>query len=195
MKNKTTVFLIAAVSAFPLVAASFAYYFWQPEKRMNYGELIAPTRLPSAALPALDGGSFDLASLKGQWILLQVDGGACDEGCRGRLYTMRQVRLAQGRDMSRLERVWLISDTERPAANLLADYAGTRVVLAAGSPLLSALPTSPPNVSPLAGPQAGHLYVIDPLGNLMMRYADNPDPSRIIKDLARLLRPARIGAG
>lgn len=185
MKNKTTLFLIAAVSAFPLVAACFAYYFWQPEKRMNHGELIAPTRLPSAALPTLEGGSFDLASLKGQWILLQVDGGACDELCRSRLYTLRQVRLAQGKDMDRLARVWLISDTQRPPANLLADYEGTRVVLAAGSPLLAALPTTSP----------GHLYVIDPMGNLMMRYGENPNPSGIIKDLGRLLRPARIGAG
>ncbi len=187
MKGKTTIFLIAAVSAFPLLAACFAYYFWQPEKRMNHGELLAPAPLPSAALPTLEGGSFDLASLKGQWILLQVDGGACDEPCRGRLYTLRQVRLAQGKDMGRLERVWLISDTQRPPANLVADYEGTRVVLAAGSPLLAALPIS--------GEHAGHLFVIDPMGNLMMRYGEKPDPGGIIKDLGRLLRPARIGAG
>jgi len=185
LKGKTTILLIAAVSAFPLLAACIAYYYWQPEKRMNHGELLAPTRLPNAALPTLEGGSFELASLKGQWILLQVDGGVCDERCRGRLYTMRQVRLAQGKDMTRLERVWLISDTQRPAGSVLTDYAGTRVVLAAGSPLLAALPASSP----------GHLYVIDPMGNLMMRYGENPDPSRIIKDLGRLLRPARIGAG
>jgi hypothetical protein len=100
---------------------------------------------------------------------------------------MRQIRLAQGKDMVRLERVWLISDDSRPPPDLLAEYEGILVVRAAGSEVLAALPAP--------ADRAAHLYVVDPQGNLMMRFPEKPDPTRMIKDLQRLLRPSRIGAG
>lgn len=187
MKARTTLILIALVAAFPPVAAYVAYYVWQPEKRMNHGDLIAPTQLPAGPLKTLEGAAFDFAAMKGKWILLHADAGACDERCRSKLYSMRQVRTAQGKDMVRVERVWLLSDDVPPVPGLLAEYEGTLVVRAAGSPLLAALPAP--------RDRAAHLYVVDPMGNLMMRFPENPDPGGIIKDLGRLLRPGRIGAG
>lgn len=187
MKPRTTLILIALVAAFPLVGAYVAYYVWQPEKRMNHGDLITPSPLPAGTLQTLQGDAFDFAALKGKWILLHADAGACDERCRSKLYAMRQVRLAQGKDMVRIERVWLLSDETLPAPGLLAEYEGTLVVRAAGTPLLAGLPAP--------RERAAHLYVIDPMGNLMMRFPENPDPRGVIKDLGRLLRPGRIGAG
>ena len=118
---------------------------------------------------------------------LQVDAGNCEARCREKLYAMRQIRLAQGKDMVRLERLWLLSDDSRPAPDLLAEYEGTLVVRAAGSEALAALPAPADSTA--------HLYVVDPRGNLMMRFPEKPDPTRMIKDLQRLLRPSRIGAG
>jgi hypothetical protein len=187
VKARTTLILIAFVAAFPLVAAYVAYYLWQPEKRMNHGDLITPTPLPAGPLKTLDGTAFDLAAMKGKWLLLQAAAGACDERCRNRLYTMRQVRIAQGKDMARVERVWLLTDEAPPASGLLVEYEGTLVVRAAGSPLLAALPAP--------RDRSAHLYVVDPMGNLMMRFPEDPSPQGIIKDLGRLLRPGRIGAG
>lgn len=187
MKPRTTLILIGLVAAFPLVAAYVAYYLWQPEKRMNHGDLIAPTPLPAGLLKTLDGGAFDLAALQGKWILLHADSGACDERCRSKLYAMRQVRTAQGKDMVRVVRVWLLSDDIPPAPGLPAEYEGTLVVRAAGSPLLAALPAP--------RDRAAHLYVIDPMGKLMMRFPENPEPRGMIRDMERLLRPGRIGAG
>jgi class 3 adenylate cyclase len=89
--------------------------------------------------------------------------------------------------MVRLERAWLLSDDLRPAPNLLAEHEGTLVIRAAGSEVLAAFP------APVD--RAAHLYVVDPQGNLMMRFPEKPDPTRMIKDLQRLLRPSRIGAG
>ena len=153
MKARTTLLLIAAVCALPAIAAFVGYYVWQPTRRMNHGELLAPAPMRSAALATAEGGVFDLAAMSGKWILLQVDTGACGEPCRLKLYTMRQVRIAQGKDMGRIERVWLLSDTAQPAPGLLSEYEGTRVVRAAGSPLLAALPAP--------RDRAAHLYVID----------------------------------
>lgn len=186
-KQRLVLLAIALVTALPTLAALLAYYVWQPTRLMNHGELLSPTPLPVEPLPDLAGGEFHLDRLKGKWILLQADSGACDARCRGKLYAMRQVRLAQGKDMGYLERVWLVTDDARPARDLFAEYEGTRIVRAAGSALLAALPA----------PQdkGAHLYVVDPMGNLMMRFPENPDPLRVIKDLQRLLRPSRIGAG
>jgi hypothetical protein len=187
MKARTTLILIALVAAFPPVAAFVAYYFLQPEKRMNHGDLVAPIPLPAGQLQTLEGGAFDFAMLKGKWILLHADSGACGERCRAKLYAMRQVRTAQGKDMLRVERVWLLTDEVPPAPALLAEYEGTLVVRAAGSPLLAVLPAP--------GDRAAHLYVVDPMGRLMLRFPEKPDPRGMIRDMERLLRPGRIGAG
>lgn len=187
MKARTTLMLIALVAAFPPVAAFVAYYYWQPAKRMNHGDLIEPIPLPAGPMKTAQGGAFDFAAMKGKWVLLHADSGACGERCRAKLYAMRQVRTAQGKDMLRVERVWLLTDDEPPAPALLAEYAGMHVLRAAGSPQLAVLPAPRDRMA--------HLYVVDPMGRLMLRFPENPDPRGMIRDMERLLRPGRIGAG
>lgn len=186
-KQKLIVLAVALVSVFPLVAALFFYYVSPPAGRMNHGDLLQPADLTGKPLRLLGGEAFRFEQLRGKWLLLQIDSGECDARCREKLYAMRQIRLAQGKDMARLERVWLLSDDRSPPPDLLKAYEGTLVVHAAGSELLAAFP-APTD-------RAAHLYVADPRGYLMMRFPEKPDPTRMIKDLQRLLRPARIGAG
>lgn len=186
-KQKLVVLGVGLVSAFPILAALFFYYVLPPESRMNHGDLLQPAPLPASPLSLHGGGEFRFAQLRGKWLLVQIDSGKCEARCREKLYAMRQVRLAQGKDMVRLERLWLLSDESPPAPELLAEYEGTLVVRAAGAGALDAFP------APLD--RTAHLYVADPQGNLMMRFPERPDPTRMIKDLQRLLRPSRIGAG
>lgn len=186
-KQKLVVLGVGLVSLFPIAAALFFYYVAPPEGRMNHGDLLQPTPLSAKPLAMLDGREFRFEQLKGKWVLLHVDSGACTARCREKLYAMRQVRLAQGKDMVRLERVWLLSDGTTPSPDLLAEHAGMLAVRAAGSETLAQFPAP--------AEAAAHVYVADPHGNLMMRFPENPDPTRVIKDLQRLLRPSRIGAG
>jgi cytochrome oxidase Cu insertion factor (SCO1/SenC/PrrC family) len=186
-KQKLIVLGVGLVSVFPIVAALFFYYVAPPEGRMNHGDLLQPAPLSAKPLTLLSGGEFRFEQMKGKWLLLQIDSGNCEARCREKLYAMRQIRLAQGKDMVRLERVWLLSDDSRPAPDLMVEYEGTLVVRAAGSEALAAF-SAPAD-------RAAHLYVVDPQGNLMMRFPEKPDPTRMIKDLQRLLRPSRIGAG
>src|SRR6266849_786255 len=132
---------ILAICAAPTVAAWLAYFVWPPQSRTNYGELIETHPLPNLELRRLDGGLFRLSQLRGKWLMLQIDSGVCSENCRKNLVNMRQVRLAQGKDAERIDRVWLLTDAVVPdAAVLLDDYAGMHVVRALESPLLAVFP-------------------------------------------------------
>ena len=176
---------IAALCLAPFVAALVAYYWWQPQGAMNYGELIPVRPLSDPPLRHLDQRAFKLSELKGKWVLLQLDEADCKAACQTKLYNMRQVRLAQGREMERVERVWLILDDAPLETMLMREYDGTRMLRAAGSPLIAAFPPS--------ASARDHIYLIDPLGNLMLRFPRDADPRRMHKDLLRLLKVSRIG--
>jgi hypothetical protein len=169
---------IATVALLPLVGSYLLYWFWKPSAFVNYGDLLA------VPLPELQAGSA-LPQLKGKWAFLMVDSGTCDAWCQRKLYIMRQVRLTQGKNMERVERAWLLDDSVTPAPALISEYAGTYLLQAQGSTLLAKLPVS--------GLLRDHIYIVDPLGNLVLRYPRDADPSRIKKDLSRLLRASRIG--
>jgi len=184
-RGRITLLLIFAVAVAPFVLAWIAYLFWEPDRYINHGDLIEPRPLPAAALTLLDGGPFRLDTHRGKWVLIHVDSGVCGEPCRKQLYYMRQVRLAQGRDRDRIERVWLISDDQRPSAEIAPLFEGVDLVRASGSALIAALPAE--------RDPSDHVYLVDPLGNLMLRFPRDPDPKRMLKDLKRLLKLSRVG--
>ena len=184
-RSNRTLWLVAAVCVAPFVASFAAYYFYQPEGRLNYGELMADRQLPVTALKLVDGTAFSLAQLRGKWLFVTADDAACDAYCEKKLWQIRQVRKTQGKYPERIERVWLVTGGGRPAARLHAEYEGTWMVDAAGASLLRALPYS--------GALADHIYLVDPLGNLVLRYPRDADPGRMKKDLERLLKVSRIG--
>ena len=142
-------------------------------------------QLPDTELQGLDGKPFRLSQLRGKWLMLQVDSSGCAEGCRKKLLYMRQARLAQGEDAERIERVWILSDTAFPDPVLLREYPDMHVARAAGrSPFVG---------FPSASSPTDYIYIVDPLGNLMLRFSGDPDARRMVRDLARLLRASRIG--
>jgi len=183
-RGRRIAFAILALCAAPTVAAWLAYFVWQPQSRLNYGELIEARAISDPELRRLDGSPFRLSQLRGRWVLLQIDSGACAEGCGRKLLYMRQARLAQGRDAERIERMWLLADGSPPDAALLRDHEGLHIARAPG-PLLAEFPAAR---SPYY-----HIYLLDPLGNLILRFPSDPDAQRMVKDLARLLRASRVG--
>ncbi len=184
-RGRLNLLLLGALCAAPVIASYVMYYFAPPARHMNYGELLETRPLPDTKLELADGGEFQLSRLKGKWVLLVVDSGDCDEFCGRKLYHLRQLRLTQGRDMDRIERVWLLSDDAVVRAAATSDLTGTWLIRAAGSALLRELPA--------ARTPADHIYILDPLGNLVLRYPRDADPHRIIKDISRLLKTSRIG--
>jgi hypothetical protein len=178
--------LVLLICAAPVVASYFTYYVVRPEGRRNYGALIDPQRpLPDLAATTLDGRSVNLRTLKDQWLLISIAGGACDAACANHLYFQRQLREGLGKNKDRMDRVWLVDDaTPVPEALLpaLRDATVLRVPRAALAQWLA----------PQPGQQLeDHLYVVDPMGNWMMRFAPGVDLAtapKIKKDLEHLMR-------
>lgn len=182
-------FLIIAVCASPLIASYFTYYVIKPQSRTNYGSLLDPRQFPLPQLEGkdLEGKPQELADFKGKWIMLQIDRAACATACQKKLYDMRQLRTAQGKERERIERVWLITDQASPEAKLQEGIAGTRLLRVNQAILEKWLPVE-------AGTTIyDHIYLIDPLGNLMMRYPKDADPNKIKKDISKLLKASAIG--
>ncbi len=177
--------MLALVCVAPIVASYLAYYVWRPDSFRNYGELIAPIAMPG--LGQGDTASPDPAftQIRGHWSFVMVASGACDQPCRDKLWQMRQLRLTQGKDADRVVRTWIVDDHVTPNAGLLREYEGTMVLMDGAQALLSRLPAT--------GSARDHLYLVDPLGNLMMRFPKDADPNLIKKDLTKLLSVSRIG--
>jgi hypothetical protein len=193
----------------PLGLAFYLYYghsTWHPGGRVNAGELIEPVRsLPAVALPLLGSGNTDANFLKGKWTFLYVAHGPCAAECRTRLYDTRQVRLALDRDMGRVQRVF-IADADCCDAQFLHEQHPDLITVrpsAAAAPLLALLPgiddmtmtTGNRSNAPSArsAPGAPRVYLIDPLGNLMMSYAAGIKAKGMLEDMKRLLRLSSIG--
>jgi cytochrome oxidase Cu insertion factor (SCO1/SenC/PrrC family) len=174
------------ICASPVIASYFTYYVIRPEGRRNYGELIEPQKdMPQAAGKNLQGETVPLASLKGQWLLVNVSSGACAERCQQNLYFQRQLREILGRDKDRLDRVWLITD-DAPVADTLLPALNMAHVLRLDAQVVQSW------IIPAKDQQLqDHLYVIDPMGNFMMRFPANmdvPSASKVKRDLERLLK-------
>jgi hypothetical protein len=178
--------LVLAVCAAPVVASYLSYNLLRPDGRSNYGSLILPPHaMPSEAalrLTGVDGQVLKPAALKGQWLLVVVAGGACDAGCEQQLYWQRQLRETLGKDKDRLDRVWLIPDQAPVRAAILPGLQQAWVLRVPPSDLAGWLQPEPGQAID------AHLYLVDPRGDWMMRFPADADPTRIKKDLARLMK-------
>lgn len=191
-QGRWKLFAVIAICAAPMLASYLTYYVIKPQGRTNYGTLLDPRAYPMPAISALgattlDGKPAALDAYKGKWIMLQVDGGDCQAACRKKLYEMRQLRLTQGKEMDRIERVWLITDAQPLETTLMREYDGTRLLRIKPQALKTWLPAEADTTA------ENHIYMIDPLGNLMMRFPKDGDPNKIKKDIAKLLKASSIG--
>lgn len=191
-------YLLLAVCVAPVIASYLLYFVFPPSGRTNYGDLIEPqrpvppmatelVRRPGEGDPAAGEPVGGLDAFRGQWILVAIDSGACELECAKKLYFMRQTHASLGKERDRVVRVLLVTD-DRPLPGKVLEAHPDLTVLRADPGELARL-------FPVAADTrlADHLYVIDPLQNLMMRFPRDPDPARTRKDLQKLLRASRIG--
>lgn len=183
--------LVALLFLGSLGIAFFMYYGldWAPGAEAAHGRLIHPAQpLESFEGTRLEGGQFGLADLKGRWNMVFVHTGDCGPACQETLYRLRQVRLTFGRDMPRLNRVLLLGAS--------TDARGVREVLE-GHPDLDTVRVDSRFIGGLegaaGGPVENGVLLVDPLGNLMMRYSADFELKGLQGDLKRLLKYSHIG--
>ena len=186
-RGRLKMLLVLAVCAAPVVASYLTYYVIKPQGRTNYSALILPTRaLPDLPLRQVGGGEVKAASLRGQWLLVAVGPSSCDAVCEKRLLMQRQLREMLGRDRDRLDKVWLVTDAATPSDALLAATQRSAVPVTTLHVTREALGQW---LAPETGQQLeDHLYLVDPMGEWMMRMPANADPSRVKRDLERVMR-------
>lgn len=188
--------VILGIFALPVILASLWHAnsdSWRPSDTSNYGELIIPVKTFTAfTMPALDGTAVTDDFLRGRWTLVFIGAAECDEVCRTSLYNMRQIRLALNEKMDRVQRLWVLSDAHGSdqLSALLNEHPGLKVA----QPDSATRDEFLKQFSDDAGmPVTGRVYVVDPLGNLMMRYPSDANPKRMLKDIEKLLKASWIG--
>ncbi|MEK7223933.1 MAG: SCO family protein [Pseudomonadota bacterium] len=194
--SRRKLLLLAALFALPMLVAYALYYSgWRPEAVHPHGELVQPARpVADAALALLDGKPMRFSELRGKWTLVTFSAAECLSPCERNLVKMRQVIAAQGKEAERVQSMLIVKDARtRDWLNYaIKDYPGMRIVTGAAEAVAAlAREFTLPAGSPLDN--LNRIYLVDPLGNLMMSYPADADPTGMRKDLARLLRISQIG--
>ena len=197
-RGRWQMLVVLLVCAAPVIASYLAYYYGvlRPQGQSNYGELIEPPRPLPARLPLADlaGAPVAAASLRGQWLLVVVAGGACDALCDRHLWLQRQLHETLGREKDRVDKLWLVDDAAPPRAETLAAVgAASSPILAAGMAPATVLRVEKAALAGWLQPAPGHaledhLYLVDPRGDWMMRVPPEADPAKLKRDVERLLR-------
>lgn len=195
-RGRRQLLMLAALFFVPLGVAFFLYYgpaAWRPQGATHQGDLLDPARpLPATVLPGPDGSVMDAQWLRGKWTMLYVGDGRCDGRCREALYLTRQTRIALNKDLERVQRVFLVTGHCCDRSFLAAEHPDLRVALVdtpGAAPLLAPFPVY--HGVPVAS--AGRIYLVDPLGNLLMSYPEAAPDKALLTDLKKLLRLSHIG--
>ena len=191
---RTKFVLMFILFAMPITGSYLMFFFWKPKVTNNFGELISPVvQLSAERFTALDAKDAPtgaaVTGMRGKWLIVMRNGGACEATCLKKLYTMRQARLLVGKELDRVARVMLIDDDVAPSPQMLADYAGTAFVSAKTSTWLTKLPRKADD----ATNGHGYIYAVDPMGNLFMRYQADGDIKELAADLRRVLKASQLG--
>lgn len=198
-RGRWKLLLVLAVCASPLIFSYLTYYVIKPSGRTNFGTLIDPRVHPMPALGAttLDAQPASLDAWKGKWIMLKVGPSACAKDCMEQMFAIQQLRSMQGKDMERIERVWLVTDAAPLETMLMRQLDEVHILRAPADAVAKWLPAEP------GAALADAIFLIDPLGNLMMRFAPPPAGAneqqkvahyaKIKKDIGKLLKASAIG--
>jgi cytochrome oxidase Cu insertion factor (SCO1/SenC/PrrC family) len=193
--RRPIVLVVALVFFLPLAVATYLYYApaaWRPTRTVNHGALIEPARqLPEVSLPTIEGGATAPDFLRHRWTLIFAGRGDCDERCHDALYQMRQVRLALNRDMDRVQRLFFATEPCCDRPFLAREHHGLVVARGTSAEAGRLLALFPTDSGPVA--TSGRIYIVDPLGNLMMVHPRDSNPKFLLEDLKRLLKLSQIG--
>ena len=187
--GRAKLLLLVGVFLAPVVVGYTLYGVgWQSNATVNYGELIQPVRpVSDVSLRSLDGRAFRFDGVQRKWTMVYLGSAECLKSCEAALYKMQQVHLAQGRQANRVQRVFIVTD------NAALDMLRYKVLDYPGTHVLTGVPDAIKAIKRQFAQVRDRTYLVDPLGNIVMGYSSDADPSGMRKDLSRLLRASQVG--
>ena len=178
MTAKKEFWMLLAMFVLPIAFGTLFFYAnpnYFSESTVNYGELVRPVIVIDESDIKIDGE----ASLQGTWTMVYVSS-HCDEACEKAVADMKTIRTLMNADMRRIQRMIIIEDNSTPISN--------------NEGLIKARATSKKLTEGLKEYTENAIYLIDPIGNIMLYYEpQNIDIRLVIKDLKRLFKYSRIG--
>lgn len=178
LKGRLILLAIVAIGVLPLLAALYFRYISPPEVKATTGQPLEPVRLPFELLQRADGVALEHPEVSGKWLVIFAAPGSCDERCQHALYLTRQARTAQGRNMARVDRLWLVTDATLPTKDLLVTHPDLILVRATDGKVLQLL----------GGGERRYINLVDRRGLLVFRYPDDPEPKAFIRELGKLIK-------
>lgn len=197
-KGQRNLVLLAAIFFVPMLLAYVLVnnmHNISDFKTKNHGELFNPAKpLQDVELVALDGKEFKLSDLRQKWVMVYIGTAACDKTCSENLYKMRQSRLAQGGELKRIKRLYISIDgqPEESLQAILAEHQGLEVVYGRATQIEDVLGQFELSLQDVTDKRIG-IFIVDPLGNLVMRYQTGFEAKGLVKDLSLLLKASYIG--
>jgi cytochrome oxidase Cu insertion factor (SCO1/SenC/PrrC family) len=179
-KSKNIPLLILLICLIPVVGSTLLYLFWKPSDFVNNGELIGPNPVGELRVGIFNNSPFTFSVVDGRWAFVSMASVSCEEDCQKRLYLMRQIRLTQGAESERIDRILFSLDGLELSPELVSQHAGTYFV-----------ESTEEELNQIFGEYTDRdrfIYLIDPVGNLMMKFPDGMNPSLIKKDVSKLLK-------
>ncbi len=183
-KSRITLLIIILILCSPVFIATTYYLMGYNPGSINYGDLLEVQKLKGDGVNQIDNTIFRMKDLHGKWAMVTIDSGECNEACQSKLYYMRQVRIIQHTEKDRVERLWLIDDNKTVSDELLEEYKGTLFINAKDSEFVKAIETEDKHRK--------HIYLVDFMGNLMMRFPEELDPKKMSEDIKRLLHVSQL---
>jgi hypothetical protein len=177
-KGRLILLAIVAIGVLPLLAALYFRYVSPPEVKATVGQPLDPVRMPFELLQRADGAKLDHPEVSGKWLVILAAPGSCDQRCQHALYLTRQARTAQGRNIARIDRLWLVTDATPPATDLMAAHPDLVLIRATDGKVLQLL----------GGSERRYINLVDRRGLLVFRYADDPEPKAFIQELGKLIK-------
>jgi len=197
-RSRASLLLVFSLFAAPVVLAWTIFYLFpglMEGETVNNGTLVTPVRpLPAFTAVTGAGKAIDETFLRGKWTFIYLAQGACDEPCVQQLFNIRQARLTQGKNIDRLQRLmfWRTDTVDaQQQAELQEHFPGQGIVRLTGAELEQMAPVF--RLDERDPYSAQRIYLVDPLGNLMMYYEPDDEPRGIVKDLHRLLKYSGLG--
>lgn len=192
-RNPYTVWFVVISFIAPVVLAYIMFFFVDVTSFTNRGEILQPiVHIESFKLKDENGATIPREKLTYKWRLISFVGKDCDEQCESRLYDTRQIHTSLGKDQHRLYRMFVHFEPPSDTFKELIDSTHPNVIHVFG-PKEEIEQALEKNIRKDAGISNNETYIMDPRGNVMMRFTQDQPNKDFLYDLKKLLKASQIG--